>query len=73
MNKVLLFFISGVIFISAIFLFTNMEMDDLHGDLKDGWEEKNKMKKTIGVGAIAPLDSEILFDGSIHRYKKRTY
>ena len=36
MNKVLLFFISGVIFISAIFLFTNMEMDDLHGDLKDG-------------------------------------
>tara|TARA_B100000965_G_scaffold396857_1_gene412493 strand:- start:125 stop:892 length:768 start_codon:yes stop_codon:yes gene_type:complete len=51
-----------------------MEMDDLHGDLKDGWEEKNKMKKTIGVGAIAPLDSEILFDGS--RYlldKKWTY
>jgi len=51
-----------------------MEIDDLHGDLKDGWEEKNKMKKTIGVGAIAPLDSEILFDGS--RYlldKKWTY
>jgi len=74
MNKVLLFFISSVIFISAIFLFTNMEIDDLHGDLKDGWEEKNKMKKTIGVGAIAPLDSEILFDGS--RYlldKKWTY
>ncbi len=74
MNKVLFFFISSVIFISAIFLFTNMEMDDLHGDLKDGWEEKNKMKKTIGVGAIAPLDSEILFDGS--RYlldKKWTY
>tara|TARA_B100001758_G_C18404450_1_gene611071 strand:+ start:1752 stop:2588 length:837 start_codon:yes stop_codon:yes gene_type:complete len=74
MNKVLLFFISGVVFISAIFLFTNMKMDDLHADLKDGWEEKNKMKKTIGVGAIAPLDSEILFDGS--RYlldKKWTY
>jgi len=74
MNKVLLFFISSVIFISAIFIFTNMEIDDLHGDLKDGWEEKNKMKKTIGVGAIAPLDSEILFDGS--RYlldKKWTY
>ena len=74
MNKVLFFFISSVIFISAIFLFTNMEMDDLHGDLKNGWEEKNKMKKTIGVGAIAPLDSEILFDGS--RYlldKKWTY
>jgi len=74
MNKALLFFISGVVFISAIFLFINMEMDDLHGDLKDGWEEKNKMKKTIGVGAIAPLDSEILFDGS--RYlldKKWTY
>jgi len=51
-----------------------MEIDDLHVDLKDGWEEKNKMKKTIGVGAIAPLDSEILFDGS--RYlldKKWTY
>ena len=74
MNKALFFFISSVIFISAIFLFTNMEMDDLHGDLKNGWEEKNKMKKTIGVGAIAPLDSEILFDGS--RYlldKKWTY
>jgi hypothetical protein len=74
MNKALLFFISGVVFISAIFLFINMEMDDLHGDLKDGWEEKNKMKKIIGVGAIAPLDSEILFDGS--RYlldKKWTY
>ena len=74
MNKVVLFFISGIIFLSMFFLYTNLQKDDFYDDLKDGWEEKNNLKKTIGVGAIAPVDSEILFDGS--RYlldKKWTY
>ena len=74
MNKITLFFITGIIFLSTFFLFKNMEREDLYTDLKDGWEQKNKMKKKIGLGATAPFDSDILFDGS--RYlldKKWTY
>ena len=62
MNKITLFFINGIIFLSTFFLFKNMEREDLHTDLKDGWEQKNKMKKKIGLGATAPFDSDILFD-----------
>ncbi len=64
MNKLVFPFLIGIVFISGIFLFVNIQGDDLHKELKDGWEQKNKMKKIIGVGAIAPLDAEILFDGS---------
>ncbi len=64
MNKLVFPFLVGIVFISGIFLFRNMQGDDLYRDLRDGWEQKKRMKKRIGVGAIAPLDTQILFDGS---------
>ena len=64
MRKFYIPFVAIGFFITFFFIYMNQERDTLHEELKEGWEQRNKIKKRLGLGVTAPLDAQILFDGS---------